>query len=199
MKIRFALFPALILALALSACADRSGCPADLAAFGETEAREGKPASLPNARCEIDADERKQYFAARGTGTAWYCAPKRRFEEARLGRSVDTDFCPLDQREQALAAQRTGEELRKAQELFAESSAKAKQLEAANQIVEASEAELQARTSMSDVEQLRALAIERGWLPNPAISGELPAPPPPASIALPTPPVAPDTKTPTEQ
>lgn len=159
--------------LLLGACADRSGCPADLREAGEARARTGARPDLPNARCELSAAERDQYLAGRATGLQWFCAERRLFDEARLGRSPALDNCPLDFADGALAAQRTGEELRKAQDAAAREEALASSLLGTDPHA-ASEAALRARTAQSELEQLRALAIVRGWMDNPALSGALP-------------------------
>ena len=190
---RLSQWPLSLIGLALLAGCG-SDCPIDYAAFGEKESRQGLPASLPNDQCRANAEERAAYFKGRGIGIVWYCAGTRMFEEARLGRSPDTAFCPLDLRETALAAQRTGEELRKAQDNQAKAEKRSRTLAAANDVIGASEADLQGRTAQSDVEQLRALAITRGWLPNPAVSGTLPTVPPPL-IAAPKPRIEPDAPT----
>lgn len=169
----------------LAGCSGRRECPSDFAAFGEQEARAGKAASLPGERCEPSADERSAYFKGRAAGLRWYCAGPRLFEEARLGRTPGIMPCPLDLRETALAAQRTGDELFKAQQRRAEADAAAEAHANAQRFVESSEAELQRRVAESDIEQLRGLAITRGWLPNPAVSGTLPNLPPPPLLAAP--------------
>lgn len=169
----------------LAGCSDRGDCPPDFAAFGEQEARAGQPASLPAERCEPSAAERSAYFKGRAAGLRWYCAGARLFEEGRLGRSPEIMPCPLDLRETALAALRTGDELFKAQQRRAEADAAAQAHAAAQRFVESSEAELQRRVAESDIEQLRGLAITRGWLPNPAVSGTLPSLPPPPLLAAP--------------
>lgn len=177
---------------ALIGCGSHSACPKDFAAFGEQEARAGKPASLPGPDCQPDASQRSAYFDGRGAGLRWFCAGPRLFEEARLGRSPDIDVCPLDHRETARVAQRTGEELLAAQRRRSEAKAQADAHHAANRVVEASEAELVMRVAEADTEQLRGLAIEHGWLPNPAVSGTLPEPAPGSSNGAPsTPPLLP--------
>jgi hypothetical protein len=158
----------------LAGCAQRSGCPTDLRGAGEAQARAGAKPELPNASCELSDAERETYFAGRAAGLKWYCDDQRLFDAALAGDTPDLATCPLDYAEAALAAQRTGSEIRAAEAVAQREAAESARLQASDPVA-ASEAALRARTAQSELEQLRGLASLRGWLVNPALSGQLPS------------------------
>lgn len=169
-------------ALLLTACTQRTGCPADLHGTGEADARAGRSPSLPSPTCVLAGAERDHYLEGWSAGLSWYCQPRRHFELALAGNEAALGTCPLDRREAALAAQRSGTELRALRVQAEQAAADARTL-ADTDSAAAGAASLRERAARREAEQIEALAVVRGWLDNPALRDGLP----PAPQAEPTP------------
>lgn len=177
----------LSLALLLTACAERSGCPTvDLAEFGRAEGERGEAATLPHALCELDESERDRYQAGRALGLASYCEPQRGFDAGLRGEALPTEVCPLDRRAKFQSAVQTAGFLLEKEAQQQDWLAQARELEAQAESAEESEASalreraaalrMNARQAENDLEALRGVAIVEGWMPPPAIPDE-PQPP----------------------
>lgn len=175
------------LALLLTACAERSGCPTgDLAEFGRAEGERGEAASLPSALCEMDEAERDRYQAGRALGLASYCEPQRGFDAGLNGESLPTEVCPLDRRSKFQSAvqtagflvQKEAEQqawLEQARELEAE--AEQADEDAASELRQRAAAlRMDARQAENDLEALRGVAIVEGWMEAPQLPDQ-PQPP----------------------
>lgn len=180
--------PALLVVLALlTACADRSGCPDDLVAFGQAEGERGELATLPHDRCELSEAERDRYFAARAQGLAVYCEPQRGFDVGLGGELLDVEACPIDRRAKFQSANQTAnflvEKEARRDELLVEARelearvADAYEPEAGGLRQEAAAKRMDARQEENDLEALRGVAIVEGWMAPPELPSE-PMPPP---------------------
>lgn len=168
----------LSLGLALVACdgRDRSGCPAELEAFGAEEGRAGRLESLPHPRCVLSEEELARYRRARHAALAEYCAPERAFEVGRRGGERDLAACTADARSRAEQALRIGTELGEAERQLAVKAEAAAELERRARAApeaereallrRASELRLEARAAENAVELARGAAQIRGFLPS---------------------------------